>query len=120
MKYTLSDYRQHKDYEAILKKKNVTKSDFEQKNEGEQLDQLIKWFKEEKKRITNPKNKPIKTISELQKEIMYNLSLSDTEKVAKWKELESIKKKESEIKEKEDKLFTEKDELKKLKQKYNL
>lgn len=120
MKYTLSDYRQHKDYEAILEKKNVTKSDFEQKNEGEQLDQLIKWFKEEKKRITKPKAVRVKSISELQNEIMYSLKISDSEKVKRWKELDSIKKKEGEIKEKEDKLLIEKNELKELKQKYSL
>lgn len=120
MKYTLNDYRQHKDYEAILKKKGTNKSEFEQKSENEQLSNLIQWFKEAKKRITKPKNKQVKTISELQKEIMYNSSLKDEEKVVKWKDLENIKKKEAEIKEKEDKLLAEKEELKKLKQKYNL
>ena len=116
--YTLSDYRQHKDYKAILSKKGVSLSEFEQKSENEQLNMLVQWFKEEKKRITNPKNKQAKTIAELQKEIMYNSSLKDEEKVAKWKE--NIKKKEVEIKEKEDKLLAEKEELRKLKQKYNL
>lgn len=120
MKYTLSDYRQHKDYESILKKEGMNKIEFEQMGENEQLSKLIQWFKEEKKRITKPKNKQAKTIAELQKEIMYNSSLKDEEKVAKWKDLENIKKKEVEIKEKEDKLLAEKEELRKLKQKYNL
>lgn len=120
MKYTLNDYRQHKDYEAILKKKGTNKPEFEQKNEDEQLSNLILWFKEAKKRITKPKNKQAKTIAELQKEIMYNSSLKDEEKVAKWKDLENIKKQETEIKEKEDKLLAEKEELRQLKLKYNL
>ena len=118
--YTLSDYRQHKDYKAILSKKGVSLSEFEQKSENEQLNMLMQWFKEEKKRITKPKNKQVKTISELQKEVMYNSSLDDREKVVRWKELESIKNKENEIKDKEDRLVAEKEELKKLKLKYNL
>lgn len=120
MKYTLNDYRQHKDYEAILKKEGTNKSEFEQKGEDEQLSKLIQWFKEAKKRITKSKNKQAKTIVELQKEIMYNSSLKDEEKVAKWKDLENIKKREAEIKEKEGKLLAEKEELRKLKLKYNL
>lgn len=118
--YTLSDYRQHKDYKAILSKKGVSLPEFEQKSENEQLNMLMQWFKEEKKRITKPKNKQVKTISELQKEVMYNPSLDDREKVVRWKELESIKNKENEIKDKEDRLVAEKEELKKLKLKYNL
>lgn len=120
MKYTLNDYRQHKDYKTILNRKGVSPSEFEQKGEDEQLNMLIQWFKEEKKRITKPKNKHVKTISELQKEVMSNASLSNDEKVTKWNDLEKIKEKESEIKEKENRLLMEKEELKKLKQKYNL
>ena len=119
-KYTLNDYRQHKDYEAILKEKGTNSFEFEKKDESEQFEHLVQWFKEEKKRITKPRNKRIKTVSELQNELMYDSKLSDSEKVKRWMELDSIKKKEKEIEDKEEILYKEKNELEKLKQKYDL